>query len=141
MSSNQNYCFPIGQHLENCWPASEHCCCTVMFGVGKFCRKLVTAHTKSLFLLFWLFSFKNKNWAPKEMLRSSYRRLNCRTPCRERLINTPNTIRTALQYICISHSCNKYSFVLTIVVYFVYAIYTAEHLMTSLGNMFCFPQI
>ena len=47
--------------------------------------KLVAARTKSLFLQFWLFSFKNKNGAHKETFYSSYRRWNCKIHCRKRL--------------------------------------------------------
>ena len=68
--------------------------------------KLVAARTKSLFLQFWLFSFKTKNRAPKETFCSSYRRLNWRTPFKDS-INTQNATRTAVHLYLLSHTYNK----------------------------------
>ena len=82
-----NQCYPTGQHLEilltSRWILLLHCC---VWERENSAGKLVAARTKSSFLQFWLlFSFKNKNGAPKETFCSSYRRWNWRTPCRKRL--------------------------------------------------------
>ena len=73
-------------------------CCHI-WEWGNSVGKLVDARTKSLFLQFWLFLFKNKNGA---LFCSSYRRWNWKNPCRKRLHKHSKCHKDCCMYICIS---------------------------------------